>query len=88
MNLINIKKLCFKFLKTSYDLDSTGIEINILPTFRLDEQKKIWIEDNCTIFINVNYNTTKMLNDKNISLNDISRSIEFILGFECCVDTC
>lgn len=88
MNLLSIKKLCYKLLKTSYELDSIDMEINILPTFTFNEQKNIWVEDNCTIFINVNYNARKMLNDKNISIDDLSKSIESIIGFECCTNIC
>jgi|688.fasta_scaffold1497721_1 hypothetical protein len=75
-----LKKICAKALSTSFP-NLEIVDMIILPTYRHDESKDDWIKDSHTFFIQLKKNDLGM-----DTVIDVTRYLEMLFGFECCVD--
>jgi len=90
--IARIKRIVESSLDTSFGGEISIVSLQILPTQKYDEESKKWVPDSHSIFLN--------LKDKRNSENnpdyyhfvsdhpsyEVSRLLESLLGFECCVD--
>jgi hypothetical protein len=81
MDKDRVKRLCESILDISYS-GTTIKNFDMTPRFKYDDGLDKWVPDSHALFIQVN----RHLSERIYGSTDIQKTLEGVLGFECCVD--
>ena len=92
--IARIKRLVKSSLDTSFGDELSINEMVILPTQKFDEKTNKWVPDSHTIFLSIKRKTPTQVKDflhyesqgNLVDSREVTRLLEGVLGFECCVD--
>jgi hypothetical protein len=92
--IARIKRLVEYSLNTSFGDELSINEVVILPTQKFDEKTNEWVPDSHTIFLSIKRKTPPQVQDFShyesyenlVDSRQVTRLLEGVLGFECCVD--
>ena len=92
--ITRIKRLVESSLDTSFGDELSINEIIILPTQKFDEKTNDWVPDSHTIFLSIKRKTPTQVQEfyhyesegNLVDSRQVTRLLEGVLGFECCVD--
>ena len=95
--ITRIKRLVESSLDTSFGDELSINEVVILPTQKFDEKTNEWVPDSHTIFLSIKRKTPPRVQDFShyesyesyenlVDSRQVTRLLEGVLGFECCVD--
>jgi hypothetical protein len=92
--ITRIKRLVESSLNTSFGDELSINEVVILPTQKFDEKVNEWVPDSHTIFLSIKRKTPPQVQDffneerhgNFVDSREVTRFLEGVLGFECCVD--
>jgi hypothetical protein len=82
MDKDRVKKLCETVLDISFS-GTTLKDFEMLPTFQYDNVLEKWVPDSYSLFIHI---SSPNLREKSYGPVQIKKTLEGLLGFECCVD--
>ena len=81
MDKNRIKKLCESVLDISFS-GTTICDFDMTPTFKYDESLSKWVPDSFALFVQIK----SPLERETYRPTTVQKTLEGVLGFECCVD--
>jgi hypothetical protein len=92
--ITRIKRLVESSLNSSFGGEISIVDMVILPTQKYDEETSKWVPDSHSIFLSIKRKTPPQVQDFShyesygnlVDSREVTRLLEGVLGFECCVD--
>lgn len=79
-----IKKICLVAMKKRFPNYEVK-DFEIRKTFKYDNEKKDWVDDSYSLFIQLGINKTSVVYE-DYRLYEVESYLTSLFGFECCVD--